>query len=94
MNVLVISNVTAGEFKIDIVQFIDLTDWIGNLFHLSILPGKILICGQTFHQGPQYDELKMLGLTITKLVFIRFYLICWVRGHCIVIPQGLLYDIN
>ena len=28
MNVLVISNVTAGEFKIDIVQFIDLTDWL------------------------------------------------------------------
>ena len=40
MSVLVISNVTAGEFKIDIVQFIDLTDWIGNLFHLSISPGK------------------------------------------------------
>ena len=90
MNVLVISNVTAGEFKIDIVQFIDLTDWIGNLFHLSILPGKILICGQTFHQRPQYDELKMLGLTTTKLVFIiTFYLILLDQGHCTVIQQGL-----
>ena len=47
MSVLVISslvknkdNTTAVEFKIDIAQFIDLTDRIGSLFHLSILPGN------------------------------------------------------
>ena len=66
MSVLVISNVTAGEFKIEIVQFIDLTDRIGNLFHLSILPGKNSYLWSTFHQGPQGDELKLLGLTTTS----------------------------
>ena len=34
MNVLVFSNVTGGELKINIAQFIDLTDW---LFLLSFI---------------------------------------------------------